>query len=864
LNIPPNLIEAVIRQESGGNPNAVSPRGAVGLMQIMPDTARAPGFGLSPLPADKLRDPEANRAFGTQYLSAMMNRYQGDVPRALVAYNWGPGNADKWDGRMETLPDETRKYVRNVTSMAGEGGGVAEAGSSPYMKRLLAAEAPAPESDGAKPVSPYMRRLLNDAAPKPKQAEARANPDMVDGMGRAFADGALFGMGDNVAAAIGAALGANPESGEFFDYDDSGGYGMEGMSQRYRANLEMEREKRGEFRESNPYATAGAELAGAVVGGVTGAAVAPIRAAGTTTGRVAQAATGGAIQGGVTAAAMADEPGDSRVLQGAQGGALGLVLGPVSVPLAALTRRIGAKASAALRGIFKRAPQSFDPATGQLTEEARRQLTAIGVNADEVSGQLARAYMEAAQDATRGGAGGAAERAGEVAARTAPARSFGIDTTRGQATGDIPQIASEEAMRAGARGNAAFREMDEFGRRQRGQVSTARDSLAREVAPGGGQTDAVDAAEMAIAGVRREAETARTAGREAYKAFEDMGGGIKGGAVKNLDERLAVALDAEGIIIDELTPNASAALGVMRRQFAGAENGAVPFANLERTRQMLRRFASAAESGSLGQDQMAMKALIGEYDEWLEGAMDYAISDGSSAALEAVRKARGLWSDYLRTYTGKKGADNMIRKVVEDEMAPDQVIGWLLGASKNIGGGQSSLIAKRFRDILGPDSPEFQAMKKATIDRLTMNNGEIRTPAEIASALGGFLDGKGKTLAESMFTPAELRRVREFREAMRVLQVPAKAGNPSGSGYEVARAATSAARALFTALGFASGGPGGAVIGAAGTSAAADFVNRLAAKAATQGIRGPAPSLGGAVGLGGGGAAALAGESPIR
>ena len=128
------LTAAVIRQESGGNPLAVSHAGAVGLMQVMPRTARQPGFGVPSLfqiardlgqsvpdETDEtlqllLRNEEVNRAFGTQYLTAMTSRYN-DLDAALVAYNAGPGVADAWlkRGKQSTdLPAETREYIRRV------------------------------------------------------------------------------------------------------------------------------------------------------------------------------------------------------------------------------------------------------------------------------------------------------------------------------------------------------------------------------------------------------------------------------------------------------------------------------------------------------------------------------------------------------------------------------------------------------------------------------------------------------------------------------------------------------------------------------------------------------------------------------
>lgn len=110
----PQLIERVIQQESGGNPNAVSPVGAAGLMQIMPATAADPGYGVAPLNWDLRFDPAENKRFGTDYLSALIDHFGGDQERALVAYNWGAGNAAKWNGDRASLPEETRNYLAAI------------------------------------------------------------------------------------------------------------------------------------------------------------------------------------------------------------------------------------------------------------------------------------------------------------------------------------------------------------------------------------------------------------------------------------------------------------------------------------------------------------------------------------------------------------------------------------------------------------------------------------------------------------------------------------------------------------------------------------------------------------------------------
>jgi soluble lytic murein transglycosylase len=124
--LDPYLVAAVIRRESAFNPSVSSSAGAIGLMQIMPRTGQglARSAGLTTFHPEMLMQPDLNVRLGVDYLASLMDRFAGDIPLALAAYNAGPSRARRWqqlpEARdpellMERFPfDETRDYVRHV------------------------------------------------------------------------------------------------------------------------------------------------------------------------------------------------------------------------------------------------------------------------------------------------------------------------------------------------------------------------------------------------------------------------------------------------------------------------------------------------------------------------------------------------------------------------------------------------------------------------------------------------------------------------------------------------------------------------------------------------------------------------------
>lgn len=106
--VDPRLLKSIGMQESGGNPNAVSPKGAVGIMQLMPSTAKELGV-------DAII-PQQNIHGGAKYFKQQVDKYK-DQDLALMAYNWGPDNVDKWlknGANPASIPKETQQYLAKI------------------------------------------------------------------------------------------------------------------------------------------------------------------------------------------------------------------------------------------------------------------------------------------------------------------------------------------------------------------------------------------------------------------------------------------------------------------------------------------------------------------------------------------------------------------------------------------------------------------------------------------------------------------------------------------------------------------------------------------------------------------------------
>lgn len=171
FNVDPALLKLVMGGESAGDPNAISPKGAQGLMQLMPDTANDMGV-------TNVKDPVQNIYGGAKYLGMQLDKY-GNVPVALAAYNAGPGAVDQHGGKIPPYP-ETQKYIAGIMNQYGGAPAKAAASRMPGLPPLADSADPANNGGAVDPFGGLSGPSGASAAPSAQPAPQNAASGPVD------------------------------------------------------------------------------------------------------------------------------------------------------------------------------------------------------------------------------------------------------------------------------------------------------------------------------------------------------------------------------------------------------------------------------------------------------------------------------------------------------------------------------------------------------------------------------------------------------------------------------------------------------------------------------------------------------------
>jgi hypothetical protein len=447
--------------------------------------------------------------------------------------------------------------------------------------------------------------------------------------------------------------------------------------------------------------------------------------------------------------------------------------------------------------------------TDEIRNEFKSAAVAAGGKAEAVTDDVIAKYLDAARKAT----------SDEQIRATAAQSEFGIPFTKGQASGIAKQLDIEDTFRHSQVSPGASRKMQAFDEMQNARIESAKGELQTKL---GGQPIARpnEAGAMVREGVQGKAAVLDDMVGEAYESVTDAYLSVDGvngllnrmkSATRNLDWQKGELAPASTKLLTEITN--------FQKTFKSIK-GIKPF-HIKRLESMRRNINAKVSSAANPTDKRQVMQLKTEFDNYLDDAVDNALFSGDETALEAIKQARGLRAEYgrkfqrsdARTRSGrpiKDAAGDVIEKMISGNMTDEQVANYLFGAVKLGGNNVSAPLAQRLKTVFAETSPEWASIRQASFLKLMqpMANGKI-SGQTILTRLNEATKGSGETFMKTVFTPDEVGTFYRFANAVK--QAQPTIGNPSRTAYKSANIVRQTMEQIMTSLGFASGGPAGAV-----------------------------------------------------
>jgi hypothetical protein len=307
--------------------------------------------------------------------------------------------------------------------------------------------------------------------------------------------------------------------------------------------------------------------------------------------------------------------------------------------------------------------------------------------------------------------------------------------------------------------------------------------------------DPQEASDIVSAAVTRAEEQARQARDAAYEDFRNQDGTFNPKAFSGVGDAVRRSLNAGDdpvILNDKTTPMASAAIQDIDDTLGAPARAALsddttsfkPFtpSSVDDARKRLVAFQRQANATARAtndfSDVRAMGRITDAFDDLTQGALrdpEMFSGDGQTVA-DSIQNARGLHADLRNTFS-RQGAGDKVGPIMqqiigtrEGQAAPaNQIAQWLYGTGQT-----PVLVARRMLSLFGADSPEAAALKQGLFSHITERPEGVTAwgPEQVADRIYDFLNGKGRALSQTYFSPAEQTRLRAYADNLRASVVP--------------------------------------------------------------------------------------------
>jgi hypothetical protein len=276
----------------------------------------------------------------------------------------------------------------------------------------------------------------------------------------------------------------------------------------------------------------------------------------------------------------------------------------------------------------------------------------------------------------------------------------------------------------------------------------------------------VEGIERAQSVVREQASALRGQVRQAYEAVPS-GSFVDVAALRALPQRLTRAT-ADFQVDPELHPQSASALNIIRQRLEGLPEGTrgVSLEAIEQTRRILSRRRQSATDPT---DRAAIRTIIGEFDTFVDEAMESALMRGDSSALDAIKRARGLRAEFGRRFEGEESTDNFVRGLIDDvrveEKTPEQLLEMAFGAGQISKSGAANFV-RRLRAASLDDPEVINGMRTAHFLRMVRGaNGEALDPARVMNNIIA-TERNNRSLVSSLYSDEEWAAVRRLAQAI--------------------------------------------------------------------------------------------------
>jgi hypothetical protein len=456
-----------------------------------------------------------------------------------------------------------------------------------------------------------------------------------------------------------------------------------------------------------------------------------------------------------------------------------------------------------IQGLFQSLAQNMVPAmrarikeigiTDGVREQFKKAAAKAGYRVDDVTDDLIYMSLGAADEVAPGRnvpPGQSMAIAGE--------KEFEIPLTKGQRTGDVPQLAREDRFKVDVTSPRSQRTMLDFEARQQAAVDAARGKVQQTLGPVDGSPGGI---------VREGVVEAEKAGMAAYQASKaDIGN-----AALSIDGMSGLLRSMRGVTraldFDKGLPKTAQVLGEVKQfeELIGTMSGkGLRPIDLKRLDLMRRRLGRHIDGAADNADRWQVTQIKNQFDDYLDAAVERALFTGDENALAALKESRGIFSQYAKKFRQQKvrGAsgrtvDNdaagvFIERLVAANPTDTEVVNAVFGAS-GINKPAGNAMARRYMEILGQDSEGWKAIRQEAFRRMVktnkVNGNDVISGTNTLKAIDDALE-KSPELMRTLFTDQEIAYIRRFAAQVKRTQpdVPRSRFNPSGSGVMVVNA----------------------------------------------------------------------------